>query len=117
MDCLVGGTDDHHTNTFAVDVTTLSLKKIPGIKCLETPFPGGGLAIGAAPQKSSKQAVERVFVSENRYDHVGWTDLVAKPGGGFEFKNGGSIGEEGQDYMLKPEKVAVDAAADEVSLS
>ena len=111
LNCLVGGTSGHAC-TYAVDVTTLALRNVVGIDAIETPFPGGGIAIG--PVAGSSPAVERVFVSERRYDHIKTVDVVAGAGSYFELVQFDRLGDEGDDYMLAPLKLAFDAASDEI---
>eukprot|EP01043_Picozoa_sp_COSAG02_P082050 COSAG02_NODE_20362_length_835_cov_1.054348_1_plen_207_part_01 len=60
LDCLILGNHDHHTNLFALDMATLSLRAVEGLCALETPFPGGCITIGETASDR-----ESIFVSEH----------------------------------------------------
>ena len=104
LDCLILGNHDHHTNLFALDMATLSLHAVKGLGALETPFPGGCIAIGETASDR-----ESIFVSEHRYDHI----LGGGIQGGF-IQWGGCIGAEGTLTMTGPMQMCFDGAADEL---
>jgi hypothetical protein len=104
LDCLILGNHDHHTNLFALDMATLSLRAVKGLGALETPFPGGCIAIGETASDR-----ESIFVSEHRYDHILGAGIQ---GGGIQW--GGCIGAEGELTMTGPMQMCFDGAVDEL---
>jgi hypothetical protein len=104
LDCLILGNHDHHTNLFALDMATLSLRAVKGLGELETPFPGGCIAIGETASDR-----ESIFVSEHRYDHILEWGIQ---GGGIQ--GGGCIGAEGDLTMTGPMQMCFDGAVDEL---
>ena len=60
LGCLLGGTGGHSCS-YAVDVSTLALRELAAIECIATPFPGGGIAIGALPALGADLAAGRLL--------------------------------------------------------
>jgi len=129
-DCLILGTHDHHTNVFAFDLSGRGLREIPGVGSLETPFPGGGLAVGALGVDPEPQP-EHIFVTEGRYDHIVVGRLLPGPPTDaeraeleerqlplphcdFRAEAVRTIGGEGEQTMLAPSRLCLDGQGDEL---